>query len=166
MSISSITFRTLNGIRRKLILWRASISSIRITVRDVYVLPIENQNSKSKTTSFNPQSVLQLAYLCQLVRDYTHKVVTISTEEIINTLNSPIALVIVAFIFAGAFVYNKPTDAAFGSDDGVIATTDAANSMCARGSLIWHLKDGKVRLCEGTSHNIEKRKPECSPWSN
>ena len=36
-----------------------------------------------------------------------------------NKLNWPAAFVIVAIIFAGAFVYNKPTDAGLGSDAGM-----------------------------------------------
>ena len=35
-------------------------------------------------------------------------------EENMNKLNWPTAFVIVAFIFAGAFVYNKPIGAALG----------------------------------------------------
>ena len=45
--MSSIIWRTLNGINLKLILCFLSISFMRMTVRYVYVLPIENQNSNS-----------------------------------------------------------------------------------------------------------------------
>mgnify|MGYP005737762857 CR=1 FL=1 len=41
-------------------------------------------------------------------------------EENMDKLNWPTAFVIVAIIFAGAFVYNKPTDAGLGSDAGMI----------------------------------------------
>lgn len=38
-----------------------------------------------------------------------------------NNLNWPTAFVIVAVIFAGAFVYNKPTGAVLGGSAGMIS---------------------------------------------
>lgn len=69
-----------------------------------------------------------------------------------NKLNWPTAFVITAIIFAGAFIYNKPTDAAFGSDE-----------MIVKGHLhhVWHFKGGKIRYCYAL-HNIT---PDCSPFS-
>ena len=70
-----------------------------------------------------------------------------------NKLNWPTAFVIVAIIFAGAFVYNKPTTAAFGS-----------NEMISSGekNYAWHLKNGKVRIC---MHMGPSAVPLCTNWS-
>ena len=56
-----------------------------------------------------------------------------------NKLNWPTAFVITAIIFAGAFIYNKPTTAAFGSDGTIVAT----------GNWVWpfcFLKETKLRF--------------------
>ena len=66
-----------------------------------------------------------------------------------NNLNWPTALVIIAVIFAGAFVYNKPTDAGFDSD-GMVATNSHG---------VWQLKGSKVRFCR-----IWEAKINCKPW--
>ena len=58
-----------------------------------------------------------------------------------NKLNWPTAFVIVAIIFAGAFVYNKPIGAALDARDGMIAATTFAGT-------VWQLRGGKVRLCQ------------------
>ena len=69
-------------------------------------------------------------------------------------LNWPTAFVIVALIFAGAFVYNKPTGAAFVSNE-TIASGD--------GDSFFHLKDGKVRLCFFAGFEEDHL---CSQWSS
>ncbi|MBH67281.1 MAG: hypothetical protein CMM58_02900 [Rhodospirillaceae bacterium] len=56
-----------------------------------------------------------------------------------NTLNWPTAFVIVAIIFAGAFVYNKQTVASkHTSDQMIVALGD---------KQIWQLKNGQIRWC-------------------
>ena len=74
-----------------------------------------------------------------------------------NKLNWPTAFVIVvAIIFAGAVVYNKPIGAALGARDGMIANTGYKNA-------VWQLKAGKVRLC---SHDKEKWKLDCTSYTS
>ena len=68
-----------------------------------------------------------------------------------NTLNWPTAFVIVAIIFAGAFVYNKPTTAAFGSDGMISASSDGG---------VYQLKGNKVRGCTVGNGEII-----CTPWT-
>ena len=46
-----------------------------------------------------------------------------------NKLNWPTAFVIVAIIFAGAFVYNKPIGAALGASDGMIVKAGWQNAV-------------------------------------
>jgi hypothetical protein len=72
-----------------------------------------------------------------------------------NKLNWPTAFVITAIIFAGAFIYNKPTTAAFGSD-GMIATS-------ANGYNLWQLKDGKLRRCQQAAVTNHVK---CGPWKD
>ena len=59
-----------------------------------------------------------------------------------NKLNWPTAFVITAVIFAGAFVYNKPIGAAFGSSE-MIVTVDPVTYE----HQYLQMKDGKVRVC-------------------
>ena len=69
-----------------------------------------------------------------------------------NKLNWPTAFVIVAIIFAGAFVYNKPTGAAFGSDGMISASSNAG---------VFQLKGNKIRAC-AVGDNAEM---VCSNWT-
>ena len=57
-----------------------------------------------------------------------------------NNLNWPTAFVIVAVIFAGAFVYNKPTGAVLGGSAGMIPGGH-------QGQSFFQTIDGKVRHC-------------------
>ena len=71
-----------------------------------------------------------------------------------NKLNWPTAFVIVAIIFAGAFFYNKPTDAGLGSSE-MIASGEPNH--------VWHFKNGKIRYCQSLGPRIQ---PTCSMWAN
>jgi len=80
-----------------------------------------------------------------------------------NNLNWPTALVIISIIFAGAFVYNQPTVASFGLNDGMISS--------ASERYVWQVKDGKIRECynnnwasmNGPFNNLSVI---CTPWTD
>ena len=75
-----------------------------------------------------------------------------------SKLNWPTAFVIVAIIFAGAFVYNKPIDAAASTGGGMIAASGYKNA-------VWQLKAGKVRICSAEYKGDEPWIMFCSRWS-
>jgi hypothetical protein len=60
---------------------------------------------------------------------------------------------IISIIFAGAFIYNKPTDATFASD-GMIATS-------GKGDGVWQRKGSKVRFC-----GVDNGYIVCASWKN
>ncbi len=73
-----------------------------------------------------------------------------------NKLNWPTAFVIVAIIFAGAFIYNKPIDARKNSDSWKLAQLKQI-------PVVFHERSGSFRWCS------PKRPGEplnCSPWSD
>ena len=70
-----------------------------------------------------------------------------------NKLNWPTAFVIVALIFAGAFVYNKPTGAVLGGSAGMI-------SGGHQGQSFFQTIDGKVyagRTCKAVGQGVLSR---------
>jgi hypothetical protein len=80
-------------------------------------------------------------------------------------INWPTAFVIAVAMICGAVLINKPSDAAFGGDGGMIATSGAPD-----GQTVWHLKDGAVRRCyndtvSAFAHNRSNR-IFCSLWSD
>ena len=81
-------------------------------------------------------------------------------EENMNKLNWPTAFVIVAIIFAGAFVYNKPTDAGLGSDAGMILKGHAGNYR------IWQLRGGSLRTCYNHNPTGTRLEVGCTNWKN
>ena len=79
-----------------------------------------------------------------------------------NKLNWPTAFVIVAIIFAGAFVYNKPIGAALGASDGMIVKAGWQNA-------VWQLNAGKVRLCQTAPEKYSNNAVGtiiCSPYTD
>ena len=60
-----------------------------------------------------------------------------------NKLNWPTAFIITAIIFAGAFIYNKPTDAGLGSSEMIMQIPNDVNTH-----KYFQLKGDKIRLCE------------------
>ena len=83
-------------------------------------------------------------------------------EEIMNTLNWPTAFVIVSIIFAGAFIYNKPTGATFGLKETSPGGAFKELTKISTGKL-WHTRVGKVRLCE--IKNSTRLKVHCGNWA-
>ena len=93
---------------------------------------------------------------------YSHIVDAKSMEENMNKLNWPTAFVIVAIIFAGAFVYNKPIGAALGASDGMIVKAGWQNA-------VWQLNAGKVRLCQTAPEKYSNNAVGtiiCSPYTD
>ena len=80
-----------------------------------------------------------------------------------NNLNWPTALVIISIIFAAAFIYNKPIDAGFGSDGGMIST--------ASETYVWQINDGKIRQCYNNNWSNQRGPFNnlsviCTPWTD
>lgn len=72
-------------------------------------------------------------------------------------INWPTAFVIAVAMICGAVLINKPSDAAFGGDGGMIAATGIIPAG------VWQLKDGEVRLCQ---HDLGPGlKTVCTNWS-
>ena len=74
-------------------------------------------------------------------------------------INWPTAFVIAVAMICGAVLINKPSDAAFGGDGGMII--GVTNEL---GSYIWQLKDGKVRVCMPLTP--ENGPPTCGAWAD
>jgi hypothetical protein len=72
-------------------------------------------------------------------------------------INWPTAFVIAIAMICGAFLINKPSDAAFGGSEGMILRV-------GDGGGIWHLKDGKVRNC--LLSRPEEGAPTCGAWTD
>jgi hypothetical protein len=72
-------------------------------------------------------------------------------------INWPTAFVIAVAMICGAVLINKPSDAAFGGDGGMIAASGTA--------AVWQLKDGEVRLCQIAQVRYVS-KTVCFPWSD
>ena len=56
-------------------------------------------------------------------------------------INGLTMFVIAVAMICSAVLINKPSDAAFGGDGGMIVAYDP------RGKVVWQLKDGAVRRC-------------------
>ena len=74
-------------------------------------------------------------------------------------INWPTAFVIAVAMICGAVLINKPSDAAFGGDGGMIV---APGNLPA---AVWQLNDGEVRLCQIADFGSVS-KTVCSPWSD
>ena len=72
-------------------------------------------------------------------------------------INWPTAFVIAVAMICGAFLINKPSDAALGDGDGMIVGTFKKKEG------VWQLKDGRIRGCSVKKFN---EPPICSVWSN
>ena len=78
-------------------------------------------------------------------------------------INWPTAFVIAVAMICGAFLINKPSDAAFGGDNAAVATTEEG--------IAFHVVGERIRTCirnnnaENMGTLITKwHKPSCSPW--
>ena len=71
-------------------------------------------------------------------------------------INWPTAFVIAVALVCGAIIINKPSDAGFGGDNGVI-------KLAQDGVALWHLKDGELRFCYDKVLDDLTSPPNCSP---
>ncbi len=73
-------------------------------------------------------------------------------------MNWPTAFVIAVAIFAGAFFYNKPSDAAFGGADRCSFTLNSGRST-------WVQFDGdKQRICDFWDSSAGPSRIKCHSW--
>ena len=78
-------------------------------------------------------------------------------------INWPTAFVIAIAMICGAFLINKPSDAALGGDEVAVAVTPSGMSF--------HVVGTKVRTCINRSDRnaidqiVGWGKPFCSPWN-
>ena len=71
-------------------------------------------------------------------------------------INRPTAFVIAVAICAGAFLYNKPSDAAFGGSDH--------HSFSPSGYWV-QFDSNKQRICERWGQSAGPSKIKCLPWN-
>ena len=72
-------------------------------------------------------------------------------------MNWPTAFVIAVAICAGGFLYNKPSDAAFGGSDRQV--------MLMNWNSPWLQADGvKQRICSYEGSNAKPSGIKCYPW--
>ena len=83
----------------------------------------------------------------------------LNTDGGFTVINWPTAFVIAVAMICGAVLINKPSDAAFGGDGGMIVGSSADGAW-----YIAHLKDGKVRICYAAF--LEKGPPTCGAWAD
>ena len=81
----------------------------------------------------------------------------------IQMINWPTAFVIAVAMICGAVLMNKPSDAAFGGDGGmIVAVGDGRNQ-------VWQLKDGVIRFCMNAWQYPPADMPApnnvCSSWT-
>jgi hypothetical protein len=79
------------------------------------------------------------------------------------TINWPRAFVIAVAMICGAFLINKPSDAAFGGGGGmIVAVGDGRNQ-------VWQLKEGVIRFClndwQGATADMPAPNNVCSSWT-
>ena len=73
-------------------------------------------------------------------------------------INWPTAFVIAVAICAGAFLYNKPSDAAFGGSDHYSLLVDSDWKRYVQ------FDGNKQRLCRAGSSNLPASGIKCKPW--
>ena len=81
-------------------------------------------------------------------------------------INWPTAFVIAVAMICGAFLINKPSDAAFGGDGGDGLTMLNAECELYRGCLFIHAHNGQLRRCEMKWRYVKGAVEEvkCTDW--